>query len=262
MSTSQGLGEFMALTSPFVVRSLLQHRSWRTTLAAIACAPILFLSTLVSGARIGMTGLGVGLVLLVFFWGAMRWRRNNQDIAGRAVVFAYPVFFALAVASSFFVGAIRKATWGGGQTESSSEARIVQWQMGIPKILADPFGYGNGVAAGIVGYRVPSGMFTIDSYYLSLAVDLGVLGVSIFIAMLFVAIGNAGRYALSGPGQDKELSLLAPACVSLTAFALVKTVFSQTDLHPFVFIVLGLVTALVWRIKTSAVGQVDGVATP
>jgi hypothetical protein len=249
MSTSQGLGEFMALTAPFALCYLLGRRSWRTILAAIVSAPVLFLSTLASGARIGMTGFGIGVILLVFFWGAMRWRRNNQDIIGRAVVFAYPVFFALAVASSFFVGAVRKATWGGGQTESSTEARIVQWQMGIPKILADPLGYGNGLAAVILGYRVPSGMFTIDSYYLSLALDLGVLGVAIFIAMLAVAVGNAGRYALSGPGQDNELSLLAPACMSLAAFALVKTVFSQTDLHPFAFMVLGLVTALVWRVK-------------
>src|SRR3546814_3003931 len=73
---------------------------------------------------------------------------------------------------------------GGGQHQASNDARTSMYQDGIPLMLSNPWGFGANQGAAALNYRLPSGMLTIDSYYLSIGLDYGVLGLIAFYGML------------------------------------------------------------------------------
>ena len=96
------------------------------------------------------------------------------------------------------------------------------------------------------------GFATIDSYYLTAGLEYGVLGFLIYFGMIFVAIYFAGKHCLSPDPLEDEYALLIPASVALVNFVVIKSVFSQQDNHPIIFMLLGMVAALIWRIRNES----------
>lgn len=123
---------------------------------------------------------------------------------------------------------------------------------GIPKILSHPWGYGFGRSAEILGFTNGLGVLTIDTYYLSVALDLGIVGFFLFFSIFIVAIIRAMTRAYSADG---EAGYLAPAAITLVNFVIIKSIFSQTDNHPLIFAVLGLIVALIYRFDRSRTGD-------
>ena len=58
-----------------------------------------------------------------------------------------------------------------------------------------------------------------------------------------------------------ETELLLPAAVMLTVFVIVKGVLAQDDSHSVMFMVLGMVAALAWRVEASAAAGPAGKGT-
>lgn len=250
-TTPLGLSEFMALSLPFIVNFAIGKYSMVMRIAAAATLPVMVFAIIVTQSRLGMVGVGVSALMFVFFFGAQRLRRDGNDIVGRAILFSYPVLACLFVAASFFVGHIRHVVWGTGATADSTQARFGQWQAGIPKILARPWGYGLGQGASSLNWTIASGLVTIDSYYLTLSMEYGVFGLLLYVWALVAAIAMAVRLALAGEYKDREAALIVPATIALANFVVIKTVFSQQDNHPMIFMVLGLVTALAYRARST-----------
>ena len=55
--------------------------------------------------------------------------------------------------------------------------------------------------------------------------------------------------------------MLLPAAVMLTVFVIVKGVLAQDDSHSVMFMVLGMVAALAWRVEASAAAGPAGKGT-
>jgi hypothetical protein len=68
--------------------------------------------------------------------------------------------------------------------------------------------------------------------------------------MFLIGISSALFYCLSDKYADKpEARLLAPIAVSLTAFLIVKWVHGQDENHSIYFMMLGMISALVYRLR-------------
>ncbi len=136
----------------------------------------------------------------------------------------------------------------GGRTleeRQSSEARLTMLRMAWPLIEASPiFGHGVGLAAFILGFRGKSGL-TIDSYWLSYALDAGLLGLLLFTLVCVAALYSGIKQArISRKWHALCLYSLAVSVVSVLVF---KTVLSLYDLDFLLFINLSLLaTAKYW----------------
>jgi O-Antigen ligase len=250
-STSLGFGEYIALTLPFVLQFVVNTSKWSVRIAGVASAALLIGLAVLSGTRLAVIGCFLTLLFYLLLIGVQRWRRRKDSLIGPAIALAYPVIFAGGVASAFFVGRVRKIFFGDGAAISSTSDRIAQYQLGLPKIMEHPLGYGAGMGAQTLGYQ-PYGFLTIDTYYLAIALEYGVIGFVVYYSMFFVAIYEAGRRALFNQDNGGDQAFLAPLAMSLFNFVVIKSVFSEPDNHPLVFMMLGMVVALVARAKPEA----------
>ncbi len=162
------------------------------------------------------------------------------------------MILALGFVATLVIGHLRRAVWGGGETESSTISRTVQYHMGIPLVLKRPIGYGIGQAGNVLQYHEPNGLLTIDTYYLQIALEYGVLGFIAFYGLILSGFIGAGRCAFRDPGKDRECSFLAAIGASLLAFLVIKSVFAEANNHPLVYMMLGMVCALSARVRKSA----------
>jgi hypothetical protein len=72
-----------------------------------------------------------------------------------------------------------------------------------------------------------------------------VIGFVVYYGMLVASTYYAAKYAVQSP--KGELSYFMPAAIALVNFIVIKSVFSQQDSHPLIFMLMGIVTAMVYR---------------
>lgn len=245
-TTPLGFGEFMALALPFILRFSTGVYPVRVRIAAGLTAILMIYGTLNSGARLGLVGVFLALVTHVFFVAITQWKRRRDSIFGPAVTLAYPAIFCVACAAVLFVGRLHNAIIGDGSQSSSNDARMAQINLGMPKILHNPIGYGIGMGGETLGF-MPFGVMTIDNYFLLVALEYGVVGFLIYYTMIGLGIFVAGRRAYVDVNNDRDSFFLPAITSALLNFLVVKTVFSEQDNHPLVFMMLGALAALSYR---------------
>jgi len=247
-STPLGFAEFLALALPFVLHFAVEARRLVIRVAAILAIPFLIYVVLLTDSRLGMVGCLTALLFYGLIWSIRRWRSERKSIFGPAIALAYPLIIVGTVGLTFVSHRIHAVVWGGDATQQgSTDVRREQLTIALPKIASRPWGYGMQMAAETVGYKTPGGILTLDSYYLTIALEYGVLGFIVFYGMFGTAIFAAGRVVLSRTEVDPEVGLLVPAGLALVNFFIIKSVFSQDDNHPVAFMLLALVVILDWR---------------
>jgi hypothetical protein len=260
-STSIGFAEFLALAAPFVFYFTSESEKIWVRVSAAASIFVIFAGIFVSDSRSGMIGFAITFLSFILAMGIRAWRKHRNSFIGIATSLSYPMMLVMAFVASFTVHTIRVKIWGGGAQQASTEARVTQMHMGLPLVVKNPLGYGMGQGAGILGYRVPSGQLTIDSYYLSLALDFGVIGFAAFMIMVGAAIFLSMRMELRAVPSSTVDRMYLPIFQTLTAFVVIKSVFSQQDNHPIIFMVIGLLLALAardCRLKSPLVSTLTG----
>jgi hypothetical protein len=224
-------------------------------LAYISVIFVLFVAK-ISGSRLGLVGCLLALALSFGVWAFLKWRRREGGLFAPAVVFTFPIGLVFGISVVALVGRLRHLVWGNGSQSFSDHARVEQWMLGLPKILSHPQGYGIGMGAATLGYA-PFGLTTIDSYYLSVFLEFGVVGFLVFYGMICAAIYYSVIALLHDKTSDRDIAFLAPVAIALTNFLIIKSVFSQLDNQPIMFMILGLAAALVYRSKMAATGRRD-----
>ena len=249
-STSLGLAEFLALAAPFVIHFMMgQYKRWVQVAAGLSL-PFMFYTILATDARLGVVGFFIAIMLYALCWGVMRWRDMRGSLMGPTVVLAYPAAFSLFVAATFFVRKLHNMVWGGSHTQFSNGAREEQVAAGIPKILSHPWGYGINQGAAALNFRMDDGKATIDTYYLLVALDYGVLGFLVYYSAILVVIGFCAKYGLKAAPPEREETLLIPTGIALAAFFVIKSIFSQTENHTLQYMMMGMAAALVYRVQS------------
>lgn len=251
-STPLGLAEYISLMTPFAMHWAVGRYSLAQRLLGLAMLPIIYVVVRTTDSRLGVLGYLVSILAYFLLWGLVRWRQRLNDLLSAALVYAYPMGFLFLLASSLFVRKIHVLIFGGGAQSASNIHRQEQFRMALPALLKNPIGHGAGQSGAFMGYGAGD-FIAIDSYYISLALDYGVIGlvvyVAIFVIVISAAIDTMLRFART---VDRELTMLIPIAACLTAFLLIRGVFAQPDIHPMIFTILGMGITLVARARKEA----------
>lgn len=243
-NTPLAFGEFAAMMGPlcayFVVHP---HRRFDRILGVFGLI-FCMISIFCSGARGAYMGFLLAVPLFALLWALRQNRLNPRSLAGGMLLTIGTMFSMALVAMVMFWPRMHDMVLGGAETTASDQARFIQWNMAWPRILDNPVtGNGFGLAGHVVGYVTPSGMPTVDSYVISLLVDLGVPGFLFFVGMMAVAAFIGVRMYLTDPDQDAEIGG-AIAC-ALLAFGVYRTGLSQVENHTLFFLLIGICFAVV-----------------
>ena len=241
------LGEYLGLVTPFIIHRVLTSARPAVWVGGAATLLLIGFIALRTDSRLAMIGLLLSFVLYGFYWSIGYRRRNPDSVLPPLLLMAYPFGVAALFVLSLVWTRLTRMTWGGGQYQSSNDARSQQWAMGIDKIVRNPIGHGMGTSGETLGYFTPGGLLTVDSYYLTLLLELGVAGFALFMATFAIAAVRAAFFSIRT--RDAEMTLLAPAAIALAMFILSKSVLSQQEIHPLAYIILGLVLALCRRCR-------------
>jgi hypothetical protein len=252
-TTSLGFSEFMALAIPFPLHFAVSsfYKPWIRIAGALSI-PFMVVVILDTGSRLGLLGFFLGTMLYLLLWALRLQRRSPGNLIAPTVIVAYPALFSAFIVASLFIGRIKAKVWGMGQYDDSNQARIDQWHMGIPKIITHPLGHGVGVGAEALGYVNLGGTLTIDSYYLAVAMEYGIVGFIAFFSVFVLSALHGARYSLMIDEEDHDIAFLLPLTVAVIAFLAMKAFFAQDDNNPVVFMMVGIMVGLVHRLKVRA----------
>ena len=250
-TTPLGMAELLSLAAPFALHIGIGKHQVALRLLALGYLPLALYAILLSDSRLGIVGLISSILAYILIWSALKWRQSKTSLLAPTIVLMYPVILTATILATFFVGRLRQAVWGSGAEQASTDSRLTQWELAIPKVLTHPLGHGIGQAGKEVGYITPTGKMTLDSYYITMLMDLGVVGFLLYFGM-FVRAAWIGSNVLIRSRPHGEIALLLPLSVSLLVFIVIKSVLSQSANHPLVFMILGAILALTYRAKREA----------
>jgi hypothetical protein len=249
---SLSFAEFLAIVLPFYLHAAVTVQSWvRKLLLAAGAVAIITAMAFLTDARSGMNGAIIGVFGYAAFWTFSRWRKRRHDLIAPAAMLAFPAAILSLIGLIFAWRRLYVMVIGGGQHQFSNNAREVQWEMAIDRVLANPIGYGPGRSGEVLGFLNPAGRMTVDSYPINLLLDSGVIGLLAFFAFLVATIWAGLRMALRS--DDKELALGGPMAIGLFALLVIKLVLSQPENLPILFAMAGAVCGIHWRLKQGLV---------
>lgn len=241
--------EFLAMCLPFLLHEFLNAKHQiRRMLMGAAILLVMISMAFWTGSRSGMNGLIIGLFGYPALWVLRRWKKDKQDLLAPTIISLSPVILGGFVTLLFVWQRLRVMTFGGGMHSFSDNAREIQWELAVQRLLSNPFGYGAGRATEVLGYTNRGGFKTIDSYYINFLLDYGVMGF-VFIALLALTAVVVGL-KLYLETDDKEEQWSGPIAVSVIAFIVIKSVLSQGENIPLFFTLCGAMCALSWRYKS------------
>lgn len=248
-TTPLSLAELIGMSSAFAIHFV----TWRYPLylrLLSAIYVVLGLHVIIlTDSRLGFVAWMVTAIFYLLMWAMVRWREHRGSIFAPAIVFSYPAILIAAFISTFLVGRLRARVWGSGAQQASTDARKLQWEMAIPRIAENPFGYGIGRAGKVLGFKNQAGMGSIDSYYLTLLLDFGILGFALYFGIILRAVWIGGKLVYQHPSHP-ESRMVIPFAVSLISYVVVKSVLSQETNGAFVYMMLAGCLAAVANVRS------------
>jgi O-antigen ligase len=171
----------------------------------------------------------IGLAVLVWLGvGAFRKRRSKRARRDRRHMLAYAVASALLLlvlasallpvdGGSYYTR--QMLTLAHPLTDRNMTARLDMWGRLAPVILANPWGWGVG-SLGSATYRYGEvvGLRVADNQYLEVAVETGLVGLTLFVAILAAACAYSLRLAARGSSLGLA-ALLACWVVAIAGIA-------------------------------------------
>lgn len=251
-TTPLSYAELFALLMPFVFAWGARSPRLMARIVAGLLSFAGLVAVYLSQSRLGFIGVIAGTIV---FWAA--WVRIYTQVAPKTslvkpiAILSASLGSVMLIALTFVSGRLRVLVWGAEHTTSSDESRVLQYDRGFQKLLQWPFGYGPGQAGVQIDQVGPNG-YNIDTYYMLIALDTGVIGFICFYSLLAIIAAKSLTTSLRQPRSiDERAPLLA--CASATiAFLLTKSVLSQEDTHSIMFIILGLAVSEIARLRAQA----------
>lgn len=241
-NTSLNFGEFEAMTAPVAAVFIVYGRSFgRVALGVVTLAACL-IGMFASGARGGFSSAIVAFGFLSILW-TLR-RAGNRSLKTAIAAVSASAGIAVVILAVLFVGQVHKRVLGGGADQASNDGRRMEWQLGMPQILANPVtGHGFGNAGTIIGFYPPGYVFpTVDSTVLSTLAETGVVGLVTFFGIFLASIRTGSKRYLTD--LSWEGSLMGGLAASLTAYTTYRLVLTVNENGLLTYVLVACIMAL------------------
>jgi hypothetical protein len=248
-NTSLTYAEYMAFTVPFLLHFMMASFRFPVRLVAAGLLVFTFYMILATDSRLGAVGFFMSILVYVFFWAWRAWRRDRKALIAPAIIVGYPAGLVLFILSTFYSGRLRNLIWGSGEHQASNEARVEQYQEGLELLSRNPFGYGVGQGAVTLNHQNLAGVVTIDTYYISIALEYGVIGFLIYYGMLLASIYKGSAVALADRSADPNRGYAAPLVTALSVFVVIKSILSLEENHAIVFMMLAMLLVIIHKAR-------------
>lgn len=229
------LGEYLAIFAPFALAQMADGKSFGNKALWFGAFLLIIVGALATNSRAALLAVLATVTLMGTFM-ALRFVYHPNRQAFRPIV-GMIMAGALAFSPVAFVG-LNSYISGSGATSASnsSQARLDQIEMALPKIAKRPLnGYGIGRSTIVLGYWGRA--LTLDNYFLSLALDMGILGPIIFL-VIFLSIARKSHVNSRATESPYQYFYLAFAA-SILGFLLCRSVLSITSNLGVVYIMIG-----------------------
>jgi O-antigen ligase len=205
------------------------------------CMVVMYLTN----ARSAILGILVALCLYPFYYAIRRRSQHSRSIVGTGLLMAYPMILGVVTLLVLVWPRAHTMILGGGQHQSSSDARAEQWRMGVPKLISHPLGFGVGRGNEALGFLNLAGKGTVDTYYLTVMLDSGVIALPLFLLTFLIPAWLGFKYYRDSKTPEQEL--LAPLSIAIINFVIVKSVLTSEANIPLAFAFVGCTIGLVWQ---------------
>lgn len=236
------LAEYLAAVLPGAAYLAIAdfRSSWRWT--ARLSLPLMLVAIYLTHTRTGVVA-GAFALVLTLFGVAWMWTNNSQRSLGRAL----SGWFAIIIAIALTIGVAMTAAVlleGRNRIEASSTNARVQMLKGTELLVEESplIGHGPGLAAITLGHRSWSGVLTIDSYYMTVAIEAGLVGLIGFLALSSTPFLRLFRFR--SPYQD-EYWLLGVVMAS-SIFGMLVMKIGLSLMHNFDLMFWLLAASVVW----------------
>lgn len=116
-------------------------------------------------------------------------------------------------------------------SSTSSVERTTGWRTNLSQISQNPFGVGIGATGGAAvkaaEFTGQEEIYQPDNYYMKMALELGVLGLWLFVLVLVSTFTLAHRQASIGPPEDRAFATGLSAVVLASAVASVVATYFE-----------------------------------
>jgi hypothetical protein len=236
------------LVVPFMVHYALSAKQVRIQAAALALLAFTLVIAWMTNTRTATTGYIIVALGAVALFALKRYLQptNKADMVAPAIFMAAPAgaigVLALIAASP----RLQSLTIGGAQHRGSNDMRDRQWDRAIDAMLQNPFGYGAGNSAELAGRSTGKGFWIVDSAWINMLLDYGVLAWLAFMIMLGVTAWFGVRLYLRSTDEASELC--GPAAVALVGFALTMYTISYYGNIPLMMIIVAGILGTRYRL--------------
>jgi hypothetical protein len=237
------LADYFVLCLPFVYYCFEQaKRAWAKLLLA-GIALLSFYGIYATDSRTAM----LASLLITGIYAAVKCLQFQARSQGSLLRPLVALLMVGTILATPIVVAIGFSNMGWEDAFGAGGTRSVQLKLGLPKVAKRPItGYGAGLAGYVLNYRADGVNLTIDNYYLSVALDCGILAALAFAllpaTMMFIAFRRALARSRDGP-------LFLAFALSALAFAIVRSTLSQYENINLFYILLGTFVALLLMVK-------------
>lgn len=195
----------------------------------LLASPVLGLAVISTIVRGAWLGLAVGLTYL----GARRYR---------VLVLLLPV-------AALGVVALPPEAASSALSSSSSVERTTGWRTNLHQVTQNPIGLGIGTTGGAAAKTAEltgeGDVYQPDNYYMKLALEVGVLGVWLFVLTLMSAFGVSRWQLSTGPPEDRAFAAGVSAVIVASAVAsMVATFFEIFPMDLLFWLLVGASAAM------------------
>jgi hypothetical protein len=232
-------GELAAMVAPLGAYFIIHRQKLSDLALGIAVVVSAILTLFVSGSRGGSVGFLISMPLLVGLWIMRLSRQHPRSLVSALGALLALLGFSATMAAVFLWKRLSNIVLGGGDSQGSTSARLLQWEAAKPHILSNPItGHGVGGAPALVGWTPPGGEVTLDSYLITLLVETGVPGFCLFFGAILLAAWTLARIYVTDLNRRNTLG--AAMAASFVAFGAYRLVLSQRENQTLFFLLLAV----------------------
>lgn len=175
------LAQFLIVLLPVYIYLFFTQTQKVIRTVSFILIPITLFILYKTGSRSIVAGIAAEIIILAVLYLRLVMVTKKAPVLGWVIIISYPIFILLAIFMFYLT-----IDYFMGQTlteVNSTNARFLMWEKGLSIISDSPvFGFGSGSAAYVLNFS--KHYLTIDSYYLSVLLESGYVGLVAFITYL------------------------------------------------------------------------------